>query len=79
LGELMKQFASQIKRLAIAMVSLMKASANKFESLDIGDITESIGHVKEHVEERIEDAVDDAVDAAKATAKRLEDKLKFWD
>jgi hypothetical protein len=79
LGEVMKQFASQIKRLAIAMVSLMKASANKFESLDIGDITESIGHVKEHVEERIEDAVDDAVDAAKATAKRLEDKLKFWD
>jgi gas vesicle protein len=86
LGELMKKFAVQIKRLAIAMVSLMKASADKFASLDIGDIKEtigdvkeSIGDVKEKVEERIEDAVDDAVDAVKATANRVKDKLKFWD
>lgn len=82
LGELMKQFASQIKRLAIAMIDLMKASTAKFQSLDLG---ESVEDVKEQVEERMDDLKEDAkarLDNMKNEADALKDrmtsKLKFW-
>jgi gas vesicle protein len=89
LGELMKQFASQIKRLAIAMIELMRASASKYQSLDMGDLGERIEDVKEQVEERLEnfkddagerldDLKDDAADIVEAAANAVKDKLKFW-
>ena len=39
LGEMMKQFADQIKRLLIAVIDLMKASVTKFRSLDVKDFS----------------------------------------
>ena len=86
LGELIKQFASQIKRLAIAMIRLMKTSATKFKSLDLGDLGEAIGDVKDgiggkvndmkgKVEDKLEmldDLKDDAADAVDA----LKNKFK---
>lgn len=89
LGELMKQFAIQIKRLAVAMIDLMKSSASKFQSLDLGDLGESVGQVKDKVEdkiehlkdnatERLDDLKDNAAHAVGAAADAMKDKLKFW-
>jgi uncharacterized protein YjbJ (UPF0337 family) len=89
LGELIKSFASQIERLAIAMIDLMKSSAAKFKSLDMGSLGESVENVKEEVEEKLEnlagdaterfdDMKDDAKDAVAAVADKVNDKLKFW-
>uniref|UniRef100_A0A7S3L528 Uncharacterized protein n=1 Tax=Amphora coffeiformis TaxID=265554 RepID=A0A7S3L528_9STRA len=85
LGELMKQFASQIKRLAIAMIDLMKASATKFKSLDLSELGESVEDVKEKVEERLDDLKEDAKarldnlkNEADALKDKFKDKLKFW-
>lgn len=38
LGEMMKQFADQIKRLLLAVIDLMKEAIDKFKSIDVGDI-----------------------------------------
>jgi hypothetical protein len=38
LGEMMKQFADQIKRLLLSVIALMKASIQKFKSVDISDL-----------------------------------------
>ena len=38
LGELMKQFASQIKRLVVAIIALMQAAIKKFSSLNLKDL-----------------------------------------
>lgn len=86
LGELMKSFAGQIERLAITMIELMKASASKFKSLDLGEIGESFGNIKEEVKDKLDDLTGNAVerlddltdDAMGALANSLNDKLKFW-
>lgn len=41
LGEMMKQFADQIKRLLLAVIELMTAAIDKFKSIDVGDIAHS--------------------------------------
>ncbi|KAI2489334.1 hypothetical protein MHU86_25247 [Fragilaria crotonensis] len=38
LGEMMKQFADQIKRLLLAVIDLMNEAKDKFKSIDVGDI-----------------------------------------
>mmetsp|Transcript_3453 Transcript_3453/g.5760 ORF Transcript_3453/g.5760 Transcript_3453/m.5760 type:complete len:574 (+) Transcript_3453:122-1843(+) len=38
LGEMMKQFASQIKRLLLSVVTLMKASIHKFKDIDLSKL-----------------------------------------
>jgi hypothetical protein len=43
LGEMMKQFASQIKRLLMAVIELMKASIKKFKSMALSDL--NIGNI----------------------------------
>ncbi|KAG7368978.1 hypothetical protein IV203_031721 [Nitzschia inconspicua] len=89
LGELMKEFANQIERLTIAMIELMKASATKFRSLDLGNLNESLGKVQGALggkfdnlagdaAERMDDLKADAKDAVEAVANKVNDKLKFW-
>jgi len=67
LGEMMKQFADQIKRLLVAIVALMKASIAKFKGLDLGDIKDTFGA-----------ATDDLKDTVDELKDEVKDKLKFW-
>ena len=67
LGEIMKQFADQIKRLLMAIIALMKAAVEKFKGLDVGDIGETLGSMKHNIENKVDDLKDD-----------LKDKLQFW-
>lgn len=89
LGELIKQFSKQLKRLAIAMIDLMRVCSAKYSSLDLGDLGESVEHVKDKVEERLDnlkdnaserldDLKEDAANAVSAAADAVKDKLKFW-
>jgi hypothetical protein len=76
LGELIKQFAEQIKRLAIAMIELMKVSAEKFKSLDLGDAVGGVvNDVKDKVDEKLE-KLDDLKDSAADAVDSLKNKFK---
>ena len=66
LGELMKQFAQQVKRLLLAIVALMKAAMTKF-SQDFPNVGDAVSAVKD----KLEDAVDDVKN-------NIKDSLKFW-
>ena len=83
LGELIKKFASQIKRLAIAMIDLMKTSATKFSNLDLGDLGDTMEDAKEKVEEKLDhfkeeatEKFDDLKDDAEAMAGAAADAVK---
>lgn len=45
LGELMKQFASQIKRLILAIIALLKSAMAKFSNLKLSDLTDQVDDV----------------------------------
>jgi hypothetical protein len=69
LGELIKQFAEQIKRLLKAIVALMKATLEKLSiknlsKIDIGDA--------------IEDAASDAINSMKDKFGGVKGKIQFW-
>lgn len=70
LGELMKQFADQIKRLVVAIIALMKAAAKKF-SEGFPGISENISETFDAVKDELNDKVDDLKD-------EIKDKLQFW-
>jgi hypothetical protein len=94
LGELMKQFASQIKRLALAIIALMQSSIEKFSSLDIKDlgfddlasivpvekITENVENIKQKVDEVMGGEMGAQVeDAMEDAMDNVKDKFnKFW-
>ena len=67
LGTGMKQFADQIKELLMAMMALMKAAITKFKKMDLGDIGETLGAVKDDLEDKMDDLKD-----------KVQDKLQFW-
>lgn len=46
LGEMMKQFASQIKSLLMAVINLMKASIEKFKKMDLKNF--KVGDLADH-------------------------------
>jgi len=80
LGEMMKQFADEIKRLVVAIIALMNAAVTKFSELDLNELAGEIG-------DKVEDAVDivkdklnmeDIGDAVGDTVDKVKDKLKFW-
>ena len=50
LGEMMKQFADQIKRLLLAAIDFMKAAIDKFKSVDVGDIAHSAVEMVQHLD-----------------------------
>jgi hypothetical protein len=89
LGEMMKHLASQIKRLVLAIITLMTSSMQKLSSLhvkdigigdfvDIGKITDNAGGVVNvgKIKDSVEDVVGDAVDGA---VDKMKDKFgKFW-
>lgn len=71
LGELMKQFASQIKRLILAIIELLKSAMEKFRNLKLSDLTESVddvvgnaigGVLGDEVGDMVGDKVDQAMD-----------------
>jgi len=64
LGEIMKQFAEQIKRLIAAMIALMTSAIEKFSKLDLGEVAGDVG-------EAVKGAVENVTGQVK-------DKLKFW-
>ena len=45
LGELMKQFASQIKELLLAIVALMRAAREKLSSFNVNQLAENVDDV----------------------------------
>lgn len=80
LGEMMKQFADQIKRLVVAMIALMTAAVEKFSKMDIkeivGDIRDKIDDAMDMVKDKLDledigETVGDAMDKVKG-------KLQFW-
>ena len=73
LGNLIKHFASQIKRLAIAMIDLMKASAVKLGSLDLGDLGGAVEDVKDKLEDTMDDVKDNVEDRLEQVNDRLDD------
>ena len=83
LGELMKKFASQIKRLVVAMVKFLKASIEKFSKLDVkelaGDIRESINDKVDDFKDKIDGTnVGKVFDNAKDKIDDIKGKFKFW-
>ena len=52
LGEMMKQFASQIKRLLMAVIDLMKASIDKFKSVALTDL--NIGNIAQQASDLVQ-------------------------
>ena len=69
LGEIMKQFSEQVKRLLLSIIALMKAAVTKF-SQDFPNIAEGVSDAVNVAKDKVEDAVDDM--------KEKVDKLKFW-
>jgi hypothetical protein len=72
LGELIKQFAEQIKRLLKAIVALMKAALEKLSiknlsKIDIGDAVD-----------KMEDIAHDAIDNVKDSIGDMKKKFKLW-
>jgi hypothetical protein len=67
LGEMMNQFASQVKRLILAVIALMKSATTKFSNLKVKDLTSNLGQNVGQVLDLVH-GVD--VDDLK--------KLKFW-
>lgn len=65
LGDLIKQFADQVKRLLKAIVALMKATVKKLSIDNLSKID-------------LGDAVDDIKDAVKDKLDDMKDKLQFW-
>jgi hypothetical protein len=76
LGEMMKQFADQIKRLVVAMIALMTTAVEKFSKMDIKEIVGDIG-------DKVDDAIDmvkDKLDLEDIGEKmgKMKGKLQFW-
>jgi hypothetical protein len=80
LGEMMKQFADQIKRLVVAMIALMTAAVEKFSKMDIKELVGDIG-------DKVDDAMDmvkdkfDLTDVGEKMGDAMDDmkgKLQFW-
>jgi hypothetical protein len=69
LGKVMQTFAQQIKRLVVAILTLLKAVAKKFAE-GLPAVTEKLGDALEAVQDKLE-MVDDLKD-------ELVDKLQFW-
>lgn len=70
LGDMMKQFAEQIKKLVKATIAVMKAAKEKLGNLSFAEVKDE---VKDKIEDTVEDVkemVDDVTDMAK--------KIKFW-
>lgn len=65
LGDLIKQFADQVKRLLKAIIALMKATVEKLSIKNLSKID-------------LGDAVDDVKDAVKDKLDDVKDKLQFW-
>jgi hypothetical protein len=58
MGELMKQFASQIKQLLLAIIALMKSAKEKLSSLDIRDLgLDSVSAMTENLDDLVGDKV----------------------
>lgn len=68
LGQLMKDFADQIKRLILAAIALMKTAVKKFGDLDLSEMA---GDLKESVS----DAVENVTGLVKDVNLK---KLRFW-
>ena len=80
LGEIMKQFAQQMKKLVLAILSLLKSA---MEKLAKGiDLPEGVDEVVDAAKDKMEDAVDAAKDklddAVGAVKDGFKKKLKFW-
>ena len=65
LGDLIKQFADQIKRLLQAIIALMKATVEKLSIKNLSKID-------------LGDAMDDVADAVKDSLDDIKGKLQFW-
>jgi hypothetical protein len=74
LGELMKQFADQIKRLLVAIIALMRSAVKKF-SEGFPDIAENISETFDSMKDSVKDEIVDKVDHLKD---QVNDKLQFW-
>jgi hypothetical protein len=62
MGELMKQFASQIKQLLLAIIALMKSAKEKLSSLDIKDLgLDSVSAMTENLDDLVGDKVSNIV------------------
>jgi hypothetical protein len=64
LGEMIKQFAAQIKTLLMSIIVLMRAAIDKFKNIDLADAMDD-------AVEQVADMVGNVCDSIK--------KLKFWE
>lgn len=78
LGELMKVFAAQVKRLVIAMVEFMKSAVTKFSNLDVKELAGDVGESLVEKVDDLKDLKDQAIDHAKEKLEDMKDKFKFW-
>ena len=84
LGELMKQFSEQVKKLLLSILALLKAALDKFQN-GIPDfpenVNEAIGAAKEGIEDAVDAVKDQADEAVDFVKDKIKDKLKikkFW-
>eukprot|EP00525_Craspedostauros_australis_P008429 CAMPEP_0198128638 /NCGR_PEP_ID=MMETSP1442-20131203/49809_1 /TAXON_ID= /ORGANISM="Craspedostauros australis, Strain CCMP3328" /LENGTH=253 /DNA_ID=CAMNT_0043788841 /DNA_START=1 /DNA_END=762 /DNA_ORIENTATION=+ len=61
LGELMKQFADQIKRLLLAIIALMRSTIDKLSSLDVKDLG------LDDIQDAVQNVVGNVADVSKIT------------
>jgi hypothetical protein len=80
LGEMMKQFADQIKRLVVAMIALMTAAVEKFSKMDmkelVGDLGDKVDDAVEMGKDKLN--VEDLGEAMGDAMDKVKGKLKFW-
>jgi hypothetical protein len=80
LGEMMKQFADQIKRLVVAMIALMTAAVEKFSKMDIKEIVGDIGDKVDDAMDMVKDKLDleDIGEKVGDAMGKMKGKLQFW-
>jgi hypothetical protein len=81
MGELIKQFASQIKQLLLAIIALMKSAKDKFSSLDTHDLgLHSVTGLAENLSKAAGDKISNLVgDKVNDAMNKVTGKLnRFW-
>jgi len=74
LGEMMKQFAQQIKKLLLSILAFLKAAVNKLAS-----VTPNLAEGLHSAQDKLEDLASGAKDKAEDFIKgKLKDNLQFW-
>lgn len=84
LGDLMKQFSQQVKKLLLAILALLNTALDKLTHgmpdfpEGVQDAVEAAQDGMEHAVDSAKEQLDDAIDFAKDAKNKFKGKMKFW-